>query len=72
MSVERYTNGKITVTYDSKVCTHASRCVKGLPAVFDAGKTPWINPDGATAEQIAAQVAKCPSGALGFSINDDG
>jgi uncharacterized Fe-S cluster protein YjdI len=66
MAVERYSNGEITVTWDSEKCTHAGRCVKGLPAVFDANRQPWVDPSGATPEEIAAQVAKCPSGALGF------
>jgi uncharacterized Fe-S cluster protein YjdI len=66
MTIERYSNGKITVTYDPEVCTHAGRCVKGLPAVFDAKRTPWVDIDGASAEAIEAQVAKCPSRALGF------
>jgi uncharacterized Fe-S cluster protein YjdI len=69
MSIQTYTNGKITVTYDPKVCTHAARCVKGLASVFDAARKPWIDVDGASAEQIAAQVGKCPSGALTFARN---
>lgn len=66
MAVERHSNGEITITYDPEVCTHAGRCVKGLPGVFDAKSKPWINPDGATADEIEAQVRKCPSRALGF------
>jgi uncharacterized Fe-S cluster protein YjdI len=66
MAVERYSNGKITVTYDGEVCTHAGRCVKGLPGVFDAKRKPWIDPDAAEADEIEKQVAKCPSRALGF------
>jgi uncharacterized Fe-S cluster protein YjdI len=64
MPVQRYTKGGVTVTYDSDKCAHAGRCVKGLPAVFDMKKKPWIDPAGATPDQIAAQVAQCPSGAL--------
>jgi uncharacterized Fe-S cluster protein YjdI len=67
MAAQQYSNGKITVSYDPDVCTHAGRCVKGLPSVFDAKKTPWIDPDGASADEVAAQVAKCPSGALKFA-----
>ena len=66
MAVERHTNGDVTVTYDPDICTHAARCVKGLPSVFDVKKKPWVNVDGAPADQIEAQVAKCPSGALKF------
>jgi putative redox protein len=29
----------------------------------------WIDPDGATAERIQQQVARCPSGALVFLEN---
>lgn len=66
MAIQRYTNGEITVTYDLEVCTHAGRCVKGLPSVFDVKRKPWIDVDAAAPEQVAAQVAKCPSGALKF------
>jgi uncharacterized Fe-S cluster protein YjdI len=71
MPVERYSNGEITVTYDSDICTHAARCVKGLPSVFNAHKKPWIDVTGATANEIEAQVARCPSGALKFARSGD-
>jgi uncharacterized Fe-S cluster protein YjdI len=67
MAIERYANDDIEVTYDAAVCTHAARCVKGLPGVFDAKRKPWIDVGGADADAIEAQVARCPSGALGFS-----
>lgn len=60
---------KVTVTYDDDVCTHAGKCVGGLPAVFDVNRKPWINPDDATPEQVEAQVAACPSGALQATRN---
>jgi uncharacterized Fe-S cluster protein YjdI len=37
-----------------------------LPAVFDVGRKRWVRPEAATADQVAAQVARCPSGALKF------
>lgn len=64
MVAKSYANGEVTITYDADVCTHAARCVKGLPSVFNVDRDPWIDPSGASADQIAAQVAKCPSGAL--------
>ncbi len=64
MPIQRFTKGDVTVSYDSDKCIHAGRCVKGLPAVFDAKKKPWIDPGGGTPDEIAAQVAQCPSGAL--------
>ena len=64
MAVERFTNGKLTVTYNTETCIHAANCVKGLPSVFDTNRTPWIDVNGASEAELAAQVAKCPSGAL--------
>lgn len=54
----------ITVTFDPAVCIHSAVCIRGLPAVFDVRRTRWIHADAATPEDVAAQVARCPSGAL--------
>jgi uncharacterized Fe-S cluster protein YjdI len=62
--MHEYKGTKVIVRYDEKVCTHAAKCVNGLPAVFDINKTPWVNPDGSDAEAVKRQVAQCPSGAL--------
>lgn len=59
-----YEGEGITVTFDPNVCTHSGRCVRGLPAVFDVRRQRWIDITAATPEEIAAQVARCPSGAL--------
>jgi uncharacterized Fe-S cluster protein YjdI len=59
-----YESDEITVHWDSAKCIHSGKCVLGLPGVFDLSKHPWIDVSGATAEEIAGQVAKCPSGAL--------
>ena len=48
-----YKSDDITVRYDLKRCIHAKECVKGLRKVFDPNKRPWIQPDEASAEQIA-------------------
>jgi uncharacterized Fe-S cluster protein YjdI len=61
---EEYRGAKAAIGYDPEVCTHSGNCVSGLPAVFDVDKNPWINPDGATIEDIKAAVRNCPSGAL--------
>ena len=69
MSDREYTNGEITVTWEPTKCIHSGRCVHGLPQVFDVHARPWVNIEGATSEQIEAQIAKCPSGALGCYRN---
>ncbi len=61
-----YAGAEIDVSFDSEVCAHAAECVKGLPAVFDTARRPWIAPDAAPAGEVAAQVERCPSGALRY------
>ena len=73
MSVEskRYTNGKVTVVWKPKTCTHSTLCWKGLIQVFNPRERPWIKMDGATTERIIEQVKKCPSGALSYYLNNE-
>jgi uncharacterized Fe-S cluster protein YjdI len=42
-----------------------------LPQVFDPRRTPWIEMEKASTEQIMEQVKKCPSGALSYFINEE-
>jgi uncharacterized Fe-S cluster protein YjdI len=64
MPRKTYAGAEVDVSYDAEVCQHAAECVKGLPAVFDTKAHPWIQPDGASADEVIAQVGRCPSGAL--------
>ncbi|HBL28154.1 MAG TPA: hypothetical protein DD490_15075 [Acidobacteria bacterium] len=64
--LHRYEGREGAVTFDLKRCIHAAECVRGLPAVFDSKARPWVRPDAAGAEEIAAVVARCPTGALHF------
>jgi uncharacterized Fe-S cluster protein YjdI len=62
--LQTYETDGITVTFDPNICTHSAMCVRGLPAVFDVHRPDWVRPAAATADEVAAQVARCPSGAL--------
>jgi uncharacterized Fe-S cluster protein YjdI len=62
--LQTYEAPGITVTFDPTLCIHSAKCVRGLPAVFDVRRTRWVDVRAATPDEIAAQVAKCPSGAL--------
>jgi uncharacterized Fe-S cluster protein YjdI len=62
--MQEYSNDKITVRYDEKICIHAGKCVQGLPQVFDVNKSPWVNVNGASIESIRQTIRQCPSGAL--------
>jgi uncharacterized Fe-S cluster protein YjdI len=67
-----YRTGDIAVTYDAALCIHAAECVRGLRAVFDTEKRPWIQPENASADEIAAVIHRCPSGALTYQRLDGG
>jgi uncharacterized Fe-S cluster protein YjdI len=64
MGRKAYVGLDVTVSFDPEVCQHSAKCVEGLPAVFEVGRSPWIMPDAATADEVIAQVQRCPSGAL--------
>jgi CDGSH-type Zn-finger protein len=66
---EDYAKEGITVHDNRGVCAHAGHCTDGLPAVFRLKQEPWIDPAGASAEEIAAAVKTCPSGALSYSVD---
>ena len=62
-----YTGENIAISFDMKRCIHARNCFLKLPQVFDPDRRPWVDPDAAPAEEIAAMIRTCPSGALTFS-----
>lgn len=61
-----YEAPELVVTFDPTVCIHSGVCVGGLPAVFDVSRTRWVRPERAAPETVAAQVRRCPSGALQY------
>jgi CDGSH-type Zn-finger protein/uncharacterized Fe-S cluster protein YjdI len=67
-----YQGEDIEVYYNLRRCIHAAECVRGLPAVFDRDRRPWIEPDQDSADQVAKVIMKCPTGALYFDRKDDG
>jgi uncharacterized Fe-S cluster protein YjdI len=62
--LQTYESAEITVTFDPTVCTHSAQCIRGLPGVFDVRRARWVDVSAASADEIATQVARCPSGAL--------
>jgi len=70
--LKAYEGDKITVLFDAQRCIHAAECVRGLPEVFDPKSRPWVQPDKADVEGLAAVVARCPTGALSYTRKDEG
>ncbi len=64
--IKEYTNGEITIVWQSGKCIHSGNCVKNNPAVFNSKEQPWINPEASTTEKIIETINKCPSGALSY------
>ena len=65
-----YIGKRITIHDNRGVCAHAGHCTDRLKTVFQMGKEPWIDHDGASVEEIIETVGKCPSGALSYSIEN--
>ncbi len=70
MNPKRYPGRDITVTYDLQRCIHSEECARGLPAVFDPTRRPWVDPDAAAPEAVAEVIERCPSGALHYAFNE--
>ena len=70
--LHKYTWEKIDVTYDAARCIHAAECLRRLPTVFDRSKRPWVQADNESADNVAATILACPSGALHYTRKDGG
>lgn len=86
--LHEYVGEDVEVTYDVRRCIHARECVRGLPAVFDPDRRPWIDPDAvrasdasqsdadgsstAGADELAEVIERCPTGALHYERRDGG
>ena len=62
--LQTYESADITVTFDPNLCIHSEVCIRCLPLVFDVRRKRWVQPDAASVDEVATQVARCPSGAL--------
>lgn len=63
-----YIGNRLTIHDNRRICSHAKECVHNLPNVFRENSRPWIDPNGASLEEIVQTIRKCPSGALIYSI----
>ncbi|NOQ72255.1 MAG: (4Fe-4S)-binding protein [Crocinitomix sp.] len=69
--IKEYSNEELTIVWKPKTCIHAGECIKALPNAYQPKEKPWIITGNATSDEFKAQIAKCPSGALSYYINDD-
>lgn len=67
---KEYSNGEITITWEPSLCMHSGNCVRLLPNVYHPKLVPWIKPHNADTQQLINQIKQCPSGALGYRMDD--
>jgi uncharacterized Fe-S cluster protein YjdI/CDGSH-type Zn-finger protein len=62
--------GQQAYVFDNRgTCAHSGSCTDRLSSVFHLGKEPFVSPSGARLDDLVNAVRKCPSGALGISID---
>jgi uncharacterized Fe-S cluster protein YjdI len=62
----------IEVTFDPNRCAHEGECLRRAPGVFNLQARPWIQPEHLRADELAAAIQHCPSGALSYRRLDGG
>jgi CDGSH-type Zn-finger protein/uncharacterized Fe-S cluster protein YjdI len=67
----RYPGDSLDVLYDRKRCMHAAECGKASAEVFNAKRSPWIEPNEAEKAELVRIVQRCPTGAL-RAVDSDG
>jgi uncharacterized Fe-S cluster protein YjdI len=65
-----YEGDGIVVHWEPGLCIHVANCIRDLPGVFDPNARPWVNVAAARADEIAAAVESCPTGALRYERTD--
>lgn len=67
MATRDYRTDEIIVHWDSSRCIHTGICLRSLHEVFNLRQKPWVDVQAASADEIAATIEKCPSGALSYT-----
>ena len=67
----QYKNEDLTIHWDQSKCSHAGVCVRTLSKVYNPRERPWVKIENASSEALKAQISKCPSGALSYTLNDN-
>ncbi|MEN1784593.1 MAG: (4Fe-4S)-binding protein [Bacteroidota bacterium] len=69
--VKTYPKGELTIVWKPQKCIHSEICWRTLPEVYDPKGKPWIKPENASMAALQSQIAKCPSGALTYTMANE-
>lgn len=64
-----YAGKQITIHDNRGICSHSGYCTDHLQSVFRLNQEPWIDPGGASVQDIIDTVSQCPSGALSYTVD---
>lgn len=67
-----YESNGIRIFWTAERCVHAAECVAALSDVFDPRRRPWVQLGDHSADELAAAVERCPTGALRYQRTDGG
>ncbi|WP_396215168.1 (4Fe-4S)-binding protein [Gemmatimonas sp.] len=59
-----YPGEQFIVEWRQGRCAHSGNCVRSNPRVFNPRRSPWIQTEQVSDDEIRASVSQCPSGAL--------
>ncbi len=65
---DTYSGQQVTIFDNRGICQHSGYCTDRLPAVFRAGKEPFVAPSGGRLDEIIRAARDCPSGALSYAL----
>jgi uncharacterized Fe-S cluster protein YjdI/CDGSH-type Zn-finger protein len=68
--VKSYEGDGVVIGWEPSLCIHVASCIRSLPHVFDPSARPWVALEGASADEVAQAVERCPTGALTYRRTD--
>lgn len=68
----KFAGKDIDVSWDTRLCIHASECGRAEGELFVGGRKPWCQPDLAARDEVIDVIERCPSGALSYDDKSGG
>ena len=68
--LKMYEGAGIVVGWEPTRCIHVANCIRSQPSAFDPNARPWVDVTAANADELAAAIESCPTGALTYRRTD--